>query len=494
MFQRGSGILLHPTSLPSPYPIGDLGPEAFKFIDFLELSGQRYWQILPLSPTGDGGAPYSAFSAFAGNTMLISPEQLVAEGLIDEAPLPVASGEYVHFHNAAKLKNEIVAQAFERFRSAAEHPLREEHEYFCRSNAWWLDDWALFRALKDTHDGQPWFEWAAPLKLRDPDAIATSRQQLVREIEREKFAQHLFFRQWLEVKRSANERGIKIIGDIPIFVAHDSADVWCNRELFKLDEDGTPLVVAGVPPDYFSKTGQLWGNPIYDWEAMQRSNDFGWWTARVSFTLETVDIVRLDHFIGFGRNWEVPFGDKTAENGNWAEVPGDALLTMLNKRLGRMPFIAEDLGEMTPAIEQLRDKFDIPGMRIMQFAFGGDAYNSWLPHNHIRNAAIYTGTHDNDTARGWYKSAPKNVKKHFRDYTLSTGREPHWDLIRVAQSSVGVLCIVPAQDLLGLGSEAKMNTPGTSEGNWSWRLKSGALDDEIADRLRSVSAMFARAD
>lgn len=495
MFDRGSGILLHPTSLPSPYPIGDLGPEAFSFIDFLARSGQRYWQILPLSPTGDGGAPYSALSAFAGNTLLISPEKLLQAGLIDVVPPQTdVSGVYVHFHNAGVLKRELIAQAFERFRSISDHAYTEEHGYFCRANAWWLDDYALFQALRVSHDGAPWFEWAEPLRLRKADAIEKARLQLARDVEREKFAQYLFFRQWMEVKTAANERGIKVIGDIPIFVAHDSADVWCNRELFKLEPDGTPKVVAGVPPDYFSKTGQLWGNPIYDWDAMRRSNEFGWWTARISFTLNTVDIVRLDHFIGFGRNWEVPYGDKTAENGEWADVPGEALFRILSERLGRMPFIAEDLGEMTPELEQLRDKFGIPGMRIMQFAFGGDAYNAWLPHNHIRNTAVYTGTHDNDTARGWYKNAPKNVRKHFREYTLSNDREPHWDLIRIAQSSVGVLSIIPAQDILGLGSDAKMNTPGTTDGNWSWRLPAGSLDDDLAKRLRNVSAMFARCD
>jgi|CXWL01.1.fsa_nt_gi 4-alpha-glucanotransferase len=493
-FPRASGILLHPTSLPGGFGIGDIGPAAFDLIDFLVSAGQTYWQILPLGPTGYGNSPYSCYSAFAGNPLLISPESLVDDGLLTAADIsskPKFSAAKVDYGKAGEWKRTILTKAFENFRSRPDPQLNNEFEYFCRSNAWWLDDYAGFRAIKATHDDHPWYDWSAALKSRDKGALDTVKAQLAREIREEKFAQYLFFRQWLAVKKYANEKGVQIIGDIPIFVAFDSVDVWCNQSKFKLNADGTPKVVAGVPPDYFSKTGQLWGNPIYDWQAML-ADDFGWWTARISFALNTADIVRLDHFIGFVRNWEVPGGDETAENGKWSSVPGDALFETLRRRLGELPIIAEDLGSMTPEVEALRDGFTFPGMRILQYAFGGDAYNRDLPHNYNQNTVAYTGTHDNDTTLGWYKSAPKNVKSHCRKYLRTGGREIHWDMIRACVASTADTVIIPMQDLLGLGSEARMNTPATASENWGWRLRDGELTDEIAKRLLGITQIYGR--
>ena len=493
-FPRSSGILLHPTSLPGTFGIGDLGPQAFEFVDFLARAGQTYWQILPLGPTGHGNSPYSAYSAFAGNTLLISPEKLVSDGLlsaIDLDNIPKFDSEKVDFDRVRDWKNERLAAAFETFQAAPNSPLREECDYFCRVNAWWLDDYAVFRAVKESTGQKPWFEWAVPLKLRERVALGKIASQLSREITAEKFYQYLFFRQWLAVKKYTNEKGVKIIGDIPIFVALDSADVWCNQSKFKLGPDGSPKVVAGVPPDYFAKTGQLWGNPIYDWDAMLKDN-FGWWNARIAFALGTVDIVRLDHFIGFSRNWEVPGGDKTAENGKWMDVPGHQLFSYLRQRLGELPVIAEDLGAMTPEVENLRDTFGFPGMRILQYAFGGDAYNRDLPHNYIANCVAYTGTHDNDTTAGWYAAASKEAKRHCRTYLNSSGRDICWDMIRAAFSSVANVCVAPMQDVLGLGSDARMNTPATASGNWEWRLEEKDLTGKVAERLREMTELYGR--
>lgn len=493
-FPRASGILLHPTSLAGPYGIGDLGGNAYEFVDWLVSAGQKLWQILPLGPTSYGNSPYSSYSAFAGNTLLISPELLVKDGLVRPEMLRIAPAfavDRVDFEAVTEWKLSLLNEAFETFKASSNSSLADEFIFFRRENSWWLDDYAAFRAIKSAHDGGPWVEWAEPIRLRNLDALEQTRSQLAREIEAERFSQYLFFRQWLALKKYANNSGVQIIGDLPIFVAYDSADVWCNQSKFKLNEDGSPNVVAGVPPDYFSKTGQLWGNPIYDWQAML-ADDLNWWTARIAFSLKLNDIIRLDHFIGFVRNWEVPGEDETAENGAWASVPGRELFAILRHRLGELPIIAEDLGSMTVEVEELRDSNGFPGMRILQYAFGGDAYNRDLPHNYNQTTVAYTGTHDNDTTAGWYKSAPRNVKTHCRKYLRARGREIHWDMIRACLASSANTAIIPAQDVLGLGSESRMNTPATASGNWEWRLMKDDLTEHFADRLRDLAAVFGR--
>lgn len=493
-FPRGCGLLIHPTSLPGSFGIGDMGPGAKSFVDFLESTGQTYWQILPLGPTGPGNSPYSTFSAFAGNTLLISPEGLKESGLVCQKDLndaPAFEDHIIDFGEMYGWKMRLLSIAFEKFRSAPDGEITAALQAFCRQNAWWLDDYAAYRALKTAHDNSAWFEWGEPLRSRRPEALATAHSQLKREIDAERFYQYLFFSQWQQLKHYADERGIRIIGDIPIFVALDSADVWCNQSQFKLADDGSPKVVSGVPPDYFSKTGQLWGNPIYDWDAMLK-DDLNWWTARIAFSLFSTDIVRLDHFIGFIRNWEVPGGDLTAENGEWRDVPGPEIFRTLNRRLGRLPLIAEDLGSVTREVEELRDALEMPGMRILQYAFGGDAHSRDLPHNYVRNTVAYTGTHDNDTTVGWYKRASKRERSYCREYLNSNGRGIHRDMLRSVIASVADIAIIPVQDLLGLPSEARMNTPGTNEANWQWRLRIKDLSDEIGVWLAGLTRTYGR--
>ncbi len=493
-FPRASGILLHPTSLPGRFGIGDLGTEAYKFVDFLAQAGQTYWQILPLTLTGYGDSPYSSCSAFAGNTLLISPERLVDDGLLNRIHIeqkPDFPADHVDFGWVYEWKSQILPAAFEKFRSSENHDLSGEFEAFSRENAWWLDDFALYRAIKSAQYQKPWFEWDVSLKLRHEEALESARKDQAAAIDAEKFYQFLFFRQWFALRKYANENGIKIIGDVPIFVALDSVDVWCNQSKFKLDEKGSPKVVSGVPPDYFSSTGQRWGNPIYDWDAM-REDGFGWWIARLKFALAMVDIVRIDHFIGFARMWEVPASDKTAENGEWVEVPGGEVFSALNNALGELPFIAEDLGAMTPEVENLRDSFGIPGMKILQYAFGGDPRDAYLPHNYVHHCVAYTGTHDNETAAGWYKSAAKKQHAFCRKYLNSNGRAMHWDMIRAILSSVADTAIMPMQDILGLGNEARMNVPGSGGPNWQWRLKDGEISDEISEKLRDITVIYGR--
>ena len=504
-FPRASGILLHPTSLPGDYGIGDIGPEAYSFVNFLEEAGQTYWQILPLGPTGYGDSPYQCFSAFAGNTLLISPEKLVEDELLTPEQVsdrPEFDAHKVDFGGVYEWKNKILPLAYESFHATTSVDLRGKFETFNQENEWWLDDYAAYKAIKAEHGQKPWYEWPEPLKLREKDALAAITEQLFEKIQAEKFYQFLFFRQWNELKEYAGKHGVKIIGDVPIFVALDSADVWCNQKKFKLNEDGSPKVVAGVPPDYFSKTGQLWGNPIYDWEAMRRDG-FSWWIARVAFTLKTVDIVRVDHFRGFAAAWEVPGGDKTAENGRWVDVPGKELFIALKRALKELPVIAEDLGVITPDVEELRDGFGFPGMRILQFAFGGDAKNHDLPHNYIKNCVAYTGTHDNDTTVGWWKSQAGAgstrdeadiTREH--DYCLkylcTDGSEIHWDFIRAVWASVADTTITPMQDLLGIGTEGRMNLPASDSGNWFWRCSADSFTDDITQRLRELTETYGR--
>ena len=504
-FPRASGVLLHPTSLPGPFGIGDLGHEAVKFVDILVDAGQSYWQVLPLGPTGYGDSPYQSFSAFAGNTLLVSPERLVEDGLVDSEMLkdrPEFPAEKVDFDAVTKWKSKLLSSAHTEFQHVTSGDLRREFETFCRKNAQWLDDYALFRAIKATQGGRAWYEWPEKFKLRDERTLRIAAEQLFSKVHAEKFYQFLFFRQWDAVKTYANERGIKIIGDIPIFVALDSSDVWCDQDKFKLNKDGTAKFVAGVPPDYFSKSGQLWGNLIYDWDAMLK-DDFRWWVERFRATFEVVDIARIDHFRGFAAAWEVPGEDETAENGSWVAVPGKELFVTLKRELGDLPVIAEDLGVITPDVEALRDEFEFPGMRILQYAFGGDAKNHDLPHNYVQNCAAYTGTHDNDTTVGWWLSRAgagstrdEAAIGHERQYCLqyldTDGSEINWDLIRAVWASVADTAIAPVQDVIGIGTEARMNLPASTTGNWSWRLSEGAISDEMIERLKELTAVYGR--
>ena len=505
-FPRSSGVLLHPTSLPGRFGVGDLGDEAYKFVDFLAASGQSLWQVLPLGPTGFGDSPYQCFSAFAGNTLLVSPEVLVREGLLgaeDIERVPSFPLEKVEFGGAIEFKNALLAKAFGRFRQTTDRSLRAYFDHFCRQAAGWLDDYTLYRALKDAQGGKAWNEWEPQLARREPSALASAREHLRDAVDAQKFYQFLFFRQWAALKAYAHEQGVKLVGDIPIFVARDSADVWMSPDQFKLDEAGNPLVVAGVPPDYFSATGQLWGNPIYNWDRMLEDG-FRWWIERVRATLDIFDIVRVDHFRGFAASWEIPGGDKTAERGRWVEVPGRELFTAIKNALGDLPIIAEDLGVITPDVEELRDGFGLPGMRILQFAFGGDVKNVDLPHNYIKNSVVYTGTHDNDTTVGWFTSVAgegstrdaaqiERERRFCLDYLDSDGGEIHWDFIRAVLASVADTAVVPLQDLLGLGTEARMNLPNSTSGNWAWRYKAGALTVEIRDRLKKLTELYGRA-
>jgi len=505
-FPRSSGILLHPSSLPGPFGIGDLGPEAYAFADFLEAAGQSLWQVLPLGPTGYGDSPYACYSAFAGNTLLISPEQLLTEGLLSRSDLPSAisvTRERVDFGQAHAVKDDLLRKTYDRYKKTTDTVLRSAFETFAQQYAAWLEDYALFRALKDAHGGIAWNEWEPALVRRTPAALARAREQLRDQVEAQMFYQFLFFRQWFALKNYCNEHGIQLVGDLPIFVAHDSADVWTNPEEFKLDKNGTPLVVAGVPPDYFSTTGQLWGNPLYNWEQML-DEGFKWWIERVRATLSVVDIVRVDHFRGFAACWEIPGGDKTAERGQWVEAPGRELFTAIRRALGELPIIAEDLGVITPDVVALRDDFGFPGMRILQFGFGSDTKNTDLPHNYAPNVVAYTGTHDNDTTVGWFRSvagegSTRTAKQIERERTFclnylnSDGKEIHWDFIRAVLASVANTAVVPLQDVLGLGTEARMNLPNSTEGNWSWRVKPGALTSDIATRLRELTELYGRA-
>jgi len=504
-FPRASGILLHPTSFPGRFGIGDLGDEAYAFVDFLAASGQSLWQVLPLGPTGYGDSPYQCFSAFAGNPLLISPHRLVQSDLLSDDDLrgaPRFKRKRVDFGPVIEHKKSLLEKAFDNFKRLTGTALRTEFMEFCQESDSWLEDYALFRALKDAHGGVTWTDWEPRFARRDPTALAAAREALADRVVAEKFYQFLFFKQWAALKAYCRERNIKIIGDAPIFVAFDSADVWTHPELFKLDSDRRPVVIAGVPPDYFSKTGQLWGNPIYDWEVM-RATGFRWWIDRLRATLQTVDILRIDHFRGFAACWEVPGGDKTAERGSWVNVPGRELFTTLRSAFGELPIIAEDLGVITPDVEALRDDFGFPGMRVLQFAFSGDSKTIDLPHNYIRNCVVYTGTHDNDTTVGWFRSeagkgSTRNAEEIERErayclrYLKTDGRKIHWDMIRAAWASVANTAVTPLQDLLGLDSRARMNLPASEQGNWQWRYRGGSLTRKLSERLAEMTTLYGR--
>ncbi|HEB64347.1 MAG TPA: 4-alpha-glucanotransferase [Chloroflexi bacterium] len=493
-FERRAGILLHPTSLPGPYGIGDLGPEAYRWVDFLAGSQTTLWQVLPLGPTGYGDSPYQCFSAFAGNPYLVSPQRLLEENLLhsdDLVNLPPFPAGKVDYGMVIPWKLGLLDRAWQRFTRLPAGEIHAAFAAFREQHAAWLDDFALFMALKEAHGGAPWPTWEAPLRRRKPEALEAARADLETAIERQAFRQFLFFRQWEALKAYANERGVRIIGDIPIFVAHDSAEVWARPDLFHLDEYGNPAVVAGVPPDYFSETGQLWGNPLYRWEA-HAAERYAWWLARIRTVLQLVDIIRLDHFRGFAGYWEIPAGEETAVNGRWVPGPGADFFAAVEQALGSLPLIAEDLGEITPDVVALREQFGLPGMKVLVFAFGDDARNPFLPHNYTPDCVVYTGTHDNDTAAGWYQRAPERERDFARRYLARDGSDIAWDLIRAAWSSVAVFSLAPMQDLLSLDNRARMNYPSRPSGNWQWRMAADALSDGLRARLQEQNILYGR--
>ncbi|MBL8078857.1 MAG: 4-alpha-glucanotransferase [Anaerolineales bacterium] len=494
-FKRSSGILLHPSSLPGPYGIGDLGPQAFRFVDWLASTGCKLWQVLPLGPTGYGDSPYQCFSAFAGNPYLLSPDELLADGLLTQSDLDEMKdlpASRVDFGLFIPKKLDLLQKAFSSFQSNPEH-LREAFDYFCAENSSWLDDFALFMALKEANGGGSWNGWPEAQRSRKKAALSKARKELSESIQRYSFYQFLFFRQWNKIRAYARERGIQIIGDIPIFVAYDSADVWSHPELFFLDKDGNPTVVAGVPPDGFSATGQLWGNPLYDWEAHKKEN-YAWWLTRVRASLQLMDILRFDHFRGFAGYYEIPASHTTAENGRWVTGPGKDLFRVVDKYLGDglithgtgLPVIAEDLGLVTPDVIELLNAFELPGMKVLQFGFSGPD-NLFLPHNYVPNCVAYTGTHDNDTAFGWYANAPQHELEFAHRYLGVDGHDFAWDLIRAVWKSVAVFAITPLQDVLGLGGEARMNFPSKLGGNWEWRMTDQDFREDLAAGLRDLN-------
>ncbi len=496
MFERSSGILFHPTSLPGKYGIGTLGKEAYAFIDFLKKSKQKLWQIFPLGPTGYGDSPYQSFSSFAGNPYLIDFDLLIEAHLLSEEDLrDIFFGdneEYIDYGAIYNQKYPLLRKAYENFKSSDNNEMKDSLENFKRENSSWLNDYSLYISLKNHFNGLPWNEWAHDIKNRENSAMQYYKNELADDIEYHNFIQFLFFKQWNDVKRYANENGIKIIGDIPIFVAADSSDAWANPEIFLFDEERKPVKVAGVPPDYFSATGQLWGNPLYNWEKLKETN-YSWWVERVRANLSTCDIIRIDHFRGFEAYWAVPYGDETAVNGQWEPGPGIDLFNAIRSQLGELPIIAEDLGLMTQGVIDLREATGFPGMKILGFAFDSGEENDYLPHTYTRNCVVYTGTHDNDTLVGWFQKAKEEDRQFARDYLNSRADdEIHWDAIRGAWSSVACMAISPVQDFLGLGSEARINTPGVASGNWQWRLKQGVLTNELAERIAKLTKIYSR--
>ena len=513
-FSRAGGILLHPTSLPGPYGIGDLGPQAYRFVDWLESTGCKLWQVLPLGPTGYGDSPYQCFSAFAGNPYLISFDMLIEDGLLtrdDFADMPDFSASRVDFGRLIPWKLDLLQKAFSRFHSASED-LRKGFEYFSAENASWLDDYALFMAIKEANGGGAWSDWKSNIRTREKTAMDMARQEHAESILRYSFYQFIFFRQWNKLRAYVNERGIQIIGDIPIFIAYDSADAWANSELFFIDENSLPTVVAGVPPDYFSPTGQLWGNPLYRWDA-HKDTGYAWWLERFRAVLKLVDIVRLDHFRGFAGYFEIQAGQPTAEHGRWVAGPGSDFFRVIDARLNEgvttpqtdlsrslpddgttragLPIIAEDLGVITPDVVAIREEFKLPGMKVLQFGFVNPK-DPFLPHNYPIHCVAYTGTHDNDTARGWFETAPEHERKFALRYLNTDGSDFAWDLIRAVWSSVATYALTPMQDLLSLGTEARMNFPSKLGGNWEWRMQESDLNEGLASRMREFNELYYR--
>lgn len=493
--RRTSGVLLHPTSLPGPHGIGDLGDAAFRFVDFLHQAGQGLWQMLPLGPTGYGDSPYQLFSAFAGNPLLISLEKLQQDGWLsatDLADYPQLDDCQVDFGRVIPLKLERLQQAHRRFRDTASANQREDFSRFCTEQAEWLADYALFRALKDAHEGRPWDTWEEALIQRDPVTLAKYRQQLAEAIEWHSFMQFLFDRQWHALRAYAHRRQVKLVGDMPIFVAHDSADVWAHQQRFQMDKQGRCTVVAGVPPDYFSADGQLWGNPLYRWDTLA-AEGYRFWLERIRRQLAMVDVIRLDHFRGFAAYWEVPGDALNARQGRWVPAPGLELFQTLRQELGGLPLIAEDLGEITEDVYALRDELELPGMAVLQFGFAPDDPGSpHKPHNFRPAQVVYTGTHDNDTTLGWWQQQPTPIREHLCRYLACEAEAMPQALIRSAWASVATMALVPMQDLLALGSEARLNTPGQAGGNWAWRYREADLSMELAEGLRNLSVCYER--
>lgn len=500
MQERAAGILLHPTALPGGHGVGDLGPAARSLLGWMEAAGQTVWQILPLGPTGHGDAPYGTTSAFAGNPLLISGEDLVSEDLLPASALDVLApdrtgggetAERVDFAKVRDRKDWMLRESWRAVQGQGDQPILAELESFesAERAAVWLDDWALYAALKERHDGASWTRWPIELRDRQPDALRAAREELADEIRFQIWVQFLFHRQWRRLRAEAGRRGVRIFGDVPIYVIGDSADVWSNQSLFSLDDDGLPLELSGCPPDDFGEDGQLWGQPVYRWDRM-RETGYAWWLARMRSAFEQVDIVRLDHFRGFAGYWSVPSGSETAREGRWVDGPGSDLFEAFAQGLGDVEIIAEDLGVITPDVVELRERFDLAGMKILQFAFG-ELDSPHAPHRHSQHAVVYTGTHDNDTTRGWYDSLDEPTRHFAREYLSRDGDDIAWDLIRSAYQSVARTAIVPMQDVLDLGSEARFNTPGVAQGNWAWRL-TALPGDEDALRLRRLTELSGR--
>lgn len=493
--ERSSGIICHISSLPGNYGIGTMGSQAYKFVDFLIQTKQKLWQILPLGPTGYGDSPYQCFSAYAGNPLLISLSELQKEGWLSNADLdndikfdPVK----VDFGKLFEFKIPLLRKAYNRFMSSAEAIDKVKFQNFCDRSSNWLNDFALFMSLKSHFDGKPWIEWEKGIRLREEEAVNYYTNELLNDINFHKFNQYIFYKQWLELKSYANRNGVRIVGDIPIYIAADSSDAWTNSDIFLFDEERQPVEVAGVPPDYFSATGQLWGNPIFNWEKLKET-DFEWWIDRIDANLTLFDVIRIDHFRGFEAYWSVPFGEETAINGRWVKAPGYELYKTIRERIGNIDIIAEDLGVITQEVEKLRDDFELPGMKVLQFADYTNPDDEYLPHNYPRNCVVYTGTHDNDTTMSWHKSLPDKEKENLKKYFLPLDNNINWTLIRAAWSSVADIAIAPLQDVLGLGGESRMNVPGAASGNWSWRFREEDLETIIKDEnLKQLTVLFGR--
>ncbi len=498
MKRRGSGILLHLTCLPSPFGIGDMGPWAYRFADFLAETKQSFWQILPLNPTDPEhyNSPYHSTSAFACNPLLMSPELLVQHGFLNEKdlePRPDFPPRRVDFRAVIAYKERLFNRAYERFKGKDD---ANQYKRFCFENSHWLDDFALFMALKSHFHGQAWSDWPQDIRDRQPEAMKSAKKELSQAVEKERLLQYIFSDQWISLKSYCNQKGIQLIGDIPIYVDYDSADLWANPEIFKLDNEKRPYVVAGVPPDYFSETGQLWGNPIYRWDVL-REMGYNWWVRRIEHNIKLFDLLRVDHFRGLVGYWEVPAGEGTAINGRWVEAPAEDFFKTLLKKFPYLPIIAEDLGIITPDVREIVHRFDLPGMKVLLFAFGGDlATNPYIPHNLVKNCVAYTGTHDNNTVRGWFEGeiTPEDRERLLRYFGRDVPAEDlHWELIRLLMMSVASTVIFPIQDILGLGEDARMNRPATLEGNWQWRLLPDQMTPDLAPKLLEMTEMYGRA-